>query len=191
MGPGADIDVHLLGSADPHDCLDRGHWRAGGFLPAGRYWVTADTWVSAGGAAQDGEYTLTFGFTPASSLTSWGMDASVAHDAMAAYGVAWHNGDADHFGYAITDFALHSSLERQWVVDLARGELLWNLHVAHGEATSHPTDPGSSVDFSNIHDSHQSSLGMMRAGETYTGTYGYSMKLDGLEVDFNDQVRPR
>ena len=45
--------------------------------------------------------------------------------------------------------------------------------------------------FSNTNDSHQSSLGLMRTGETYYGSYGYSLRLDGLEDGYNDAVRSR
>ena len=31
----------------------------------------------------------------------------------------------------------------------------------------------------------------MKAGETYTGSYGYSMRIDGLEYGYNDNVRSR
>ena len=41
LGSGVDLDVHILGSLDADDCYDRGHWDAGSFLPAGRYYVRA------------------------------------------------------------------------------------------------------------------------------------------------------
>ena len=69
-------------------------------------------------------------------------------------------------------------------------ELLYLLHFAHGEGSSDPYDSGYAVSFSNTPDSHQSSLGMMRAAESYTGSFGYSMRLDGLE-SINSNVRNR
>jgi hypothetical protein len=36
-----------------------------------------------------------------------------------------------------------------------------------------------------------SSLGLFRAGESYRGKHGYSLRLDGLEPGFNDRARPR
>jgi hypothetical protein len=68
---------------------------------------------------------------------------------------------------------------------------LGNLHLAHGEATSSTTDDGWAVDFSNISESHQSSLGMMKGAESYYGSFDYSMRLDGLENGYNDKVRSR
>ena len=32
---------------------------------------------------------------------------------------------------------------------------------------------------------------MMRGAESYTGSYGYSMRIDGLEAGYNDNVRSR
>ena len=53
-----DIDVHLLGSLDPDDCIDRGHWQASADLDAGTYYVVADTWVGGDGTEYSGAYTL-------------------------------------------------------------------------------------------------------------------------------------
>ena len=64
-------------------------------------------------------------------------------------------------------------------------------NVAHGEGSAHADDPGQAVRFSNVPESHQSSLGLMRAGEAYEGDYGHSFRLDGLEAGYNEQVRRR
>ncbi|MGB0639978.1 MAG: murein L,D-transpeptidase catalytic domain family protein, partial [Myxococcota bacterium] len=87
--------------------------------------------------------------------------------------------------------SLHSSERRMWILDLADGALLWNLHVTHGEGTS-GSDAGYAEDFSNIHDSHQSSLGVMRSGEIYNSSVvGRAMRIDGLESTWNGEVRAR
>jgi hypothetical protein len=186
---GADIDVHILGSLDPDDCFGRGHWRSGAWLPAGRYYVVADTWVSGTGAESDGGYTLSMGHTSHSTLP--GARATFAEVALQAFDIAWDLGDTDSFVYAMTDWSLHATLEREWIVDLATGDLLFHIHTTHGEASANARDPGIAESFSNIPNSHQTSLGMMKAAETYTGDYGYSMRLDGLEDGYNDNVRSR
>lgn len=191
MAATADIDVHLLASLDADDCLDRGHWMAGDLLEAGTWYVVADTWVSAAGDEQDGDYTLRFGFLSEDDMVAQGMSRTVAADALHAWDVAWDAGEVGRLAYAVTDFGLHSSAERQWIYDMSTGALEWNLHVAHGEASSSASDDGVSDSFSNTPESHQSSLGMMRGGEIYTGSFGYSMRLDGLEDDHNDNVRSR
>lgn len=191
MSPGTDIDVHLLGSLDPATCVDRGHWRAGALLAAGSYWVTADTWVSGDGQEHDGSYTLTFGLTRVTDLTGMGMNAAVAANALWAFDVAWAADEAERFTYAVTDFSLPSDERRGWIVNLATGALAHNLYVPHGEGSSDPSDSRWAIQFSNLSGSHQSSLGVMLGAETYTGTYGYSLRLDGLEPGYNDNVRSR
>lgn len=191
MGSGADIDVHLLDSRSANDCIDRGHWSAGAFISAGRYYVVADTWVNSSGVALSGNYTLQMGLTTVQDLQDAGMHSELAFDALYAFDVAWSQGDGSRFEYGITDYTLHSSDPRFWLYDLATGELLWNLHIAHGEASSDYWDEGYADTFSNTPDSHQSSLGMMRGAESYTGAYGYSMRIDGLEPGYNDNVRSR
>ncbi len=190
LSSGADIDVHLLASRDAGDCIDRGHELSGSLVEAGRYWVVADTWVTSGGDEKDGAYTLTFGLTTVPALEAEGLAAEFADDALYAFDVAWGNGDADRFQYAVTDFSMHSSDQRQWLLDLTDGSVLAELYVAHGEGSS-SGNSGEADTFSNTDNSHQSSLGMMRGGEEYTGTYGASMRIDGLESGYNDNVRDR
>ncbi len=191
MGQGADVDIHLLRSQDAGDCVDRGHWRAGSFVEPGLYWVVADTWVDGGGTPLAGDYTLRINLTTASDLEALGINEMLAYDAVYAFGVGWERGDTERFDYVITDFSMHSSLRRQWIVDLSSGDLLWNLHVAHGEASSSSDDVGESVVFSNIPESHQSSLGMLVTGVRYVGDFGISHELHGLEEGYNELVRRR
>lgn len=191
MAAGADIDVHLLSANREDACLSRGHWRAGGFVPAGEYWVVADTWVSSTGVENHGQYGITIGFTSVSDLIAEGMQQAAAEDGLSAFDVAWDRGDTDRFTYAITDFSVPSDQIRQWVLDLASNQVLWRLYIPHGEGSSRASDSRYADTFSNTPESHQSSLGMVRAAETYSGTYGYSMRLDGLEPGTNDNVRSR
>lgn len=191
MESGADVDVHLLSSLDSTDCIDRGHWLAGSWVTAGTYWVVADSWVNGSGSHLSGAYTLRVGLTTYEDLVSEGIAADVAEDALVAFDVAWLNGELSSFLYGVTDFSLHSAEPRFWLYDLSGQELLYNLHIAHGEASSDSSDPSYASTFSNISESHQSSLGMMRGAESYTGSFGYSMRIDGLEAGFNDNVRAR
>jgi len=59
--PGVDIDLHLLGSLDAADCIDRGNYGVGAHLQAGIYYLVADTWVEAGQELA-GPYALDIGF---------------------------------------------------------------------------------------------------------------------------------
>jgi len=88
---------------------------------------------------------------------------------------------------AIIDFSLPSSEKRLWIFDLAREKLVLRDLVAHGKNSGE----AQASAFSNIEGSHQSSLGLFRAAETYHGKHGYSLRLDGLEDGINDQARQR
>ena len=63
------------------------------------------------------------------------------------------------------------------------------MHVAHGSGSDTNHDGVATV-FSNTSGSHMSSLGFMLTAETYSGTHGESLRLDGLEAR-NSKVRSR
>ncbi|MCB9549456.1 MAG: murein L,D-transpeptidase catalytic domain family protein [Myxococcales bacterium] len=191
MADEVDVDVHLLTDLDAGACLDRGHWRAGWPVTAGRYWVVADSWVTPAGEALPGAYSLRFTLTTPQTLEDEGVAPALADAALHAFGQAWTEGQTDRLEYTVTDFSLHSSEPRAWMFDLATGDLLWHLHIAHGDGSADPADPGTAVRFSNVPESHQSSLGLLRAAEAYEGDYGHSFRLDGLEPGYNDNVRRR
>ncbi|MEM1029217.1 MAG: murein L,D-transpeptidase catalytic domain-containing protein [Myxococcota bacterium] len=184
------MDVHLLGSLNPNDCIDRGHWDAGSLLAPGRYFVTVDTWVDGNGNEYDGPYGLRIGLTTVQDLQSWGMNASVAYDALHAFDEAWRRDEVDTTGYAVVDFNLHASQRRMWVFDVFDASLAYHTHTTVGEM-SDPNIDGWATAFSNTSGSHQSSLGMMKGGELYSGNFGASMRLDGLEPGYNTNVRSR
>ncbi len=188
LGEGVDVDVHLL---EADTCIDRGHWRAGGFVEAGHYWAVVDTWVDETLGALSGNYTLTLGLTSVDDFVNAGVERSVAQRAMGVFDRAWTQGHTDRLEYAIIDFSLHSVQKREWIFDLATGEHLWTLFVSHGMGSSDPEDPGLATTFSNVPESHQSSLGLLRTAELYVGDYGPSHRLDGLEPGINDNVRAR
>jgi len=93
---------------------------------------------------------------------------------------------AEQRGWRI-DYSLPSSEPRLWVIDLARKQVLHHELVAHGEGSG-DTRP---VAFSNEEGSHRSSLGLFRTDEAYTGRFGYSLRLSGLESGINDKARAR
>jgi len=187
---GVDIDVHLLGSLNPNDCLARGHWDAGKHLPAGTYYVTADTWVDGNGNPQAGAYTLGIGALTVQDLTGWGMSAAVASDALRVFDRAWDDDDVDSTAYAVADFSMHASQQRFWVFDVFDATLRHRTYTTVGEASDNGLD-GWADAFSNISGSHMSSIGLMKAAELYTGSFGPSVRLDGMEYGFNNKVRSR
>jgi hypothetical protein len=88
---------------------------------------------------------------------------------------------------ALIDYSLPSAQPRLWVFDLQTRKLLMVERVAHGRDSGENT----TTRFSNLAGSHQSSLGLFRTSDTYTGHNGYSLRLDGLEPGFNDRARER
>lgn len=87
----------------------------------------------------------------------------------------------------ICDFTLSSNLKRMWVIDPGNYKVLFNTLVAHGMGTGEEF----ATAFSNIEDSHQSSLGFYVTGETYDGNNGYSLKLNGVDGMFNNKAYDR
>ncbi|MGE4130840.1 MAG: murein L,D-transpeptidase catalytic domain-containing protein [Bdellovibrionales bacterium] len=89
----------------------------------------------------------------------------------------------------MVDFTQHSTHSRFYMVHRTTGRVdQWP--VAHGEATD-PQDDGIAKYFSNIPDSHMSSLGSYLIQEKYVSSkFGESLRLDGLESS-NSNVRDR
>lgn len=87
----------------------------------------------------------------------------------------------------IIDFSKPSTEKRFYTIDLAKRKVKYHTYVAHGRNT------GENVarEFSNIPHSNQSSLGFYVTGETYVGSKGYSLRLDGMDKSFNDKIRSR
>ncbi|MEZ4462620.1 MAG: murein L,D-transpeptidase catalytic domain family protein [bacterium] len=186
-----DVDVHLLLENDVASCMDRGNYTAGAYLEPGTYWLAADTWVDSAGTEYAGAFELSINVVTVDDLAALGIQRQAAEDAMTAFTTAWQRLDTKRFEYAITDFSMHSRLKRQWIYQMATGQLLYNLTVGHGEGSIVGNDLGMASVFSNIPESHQSSVGLVKTAETYVGDYGYSLRIDGLEPDFNSNVRDR
>jgi len=87
----------------------------------------------------------------------------------------------------VIDYSRPSTDPRLWVLDLARERVLFEERVAHGQGSG----DNYATRFSNLDGSHQTSLGLFRTADTYVGTNGYSLRLDGLEPGVNDRARDR
>jgi hypothetical protein len=88
---------------------------------------------------------------------------------------------------AVIDYSQPSTERRLWVFDMIQPRLLFGDYVAHGKGSGE----NLARTFSNEDGSLQSSIGLFRAGETYVGGNGYSLRLDGLEPGVNDRARAR
>jgi hypothetical protein len=88
---------------------------------------------------------------------------------------------------SIIDFTKPSSEKRFYTIDLEAQKVLFNTYVAHGKNTGE----NIATSFSNSQDSNQSSLGFYVTGETYVGSKGFSLRLDGQDAGYNDNIRLR
>jgi hypothetical protein len=87
----------------------------------------------------------------------------------------------------VIDYSKPSTERRLWVFDLKAKELVYEELVAHGQGSG----ANMATQFSNTDESHQTSLGLFVARETYIGKHGYSLRLDGLDRGVNDRARER
>ncbi|OYV53354.1 MAG: hypothetical protein B7X00_02050 [Legionella sp. 21-45-4] len=87
----------------------------------------------------------------------------------------------------VIDYSLPSWKQRMWVFDMQHEHLLYNTYVAHGK------NSGALVPhhFSNQVSSKETSLGTYLTRDTYIGSNGYSLNLQGLEKGFNDHAYER
>jgi hypothetical protein len=87
----------------------------------------------------------------------------------------------------ICDFSLSSNVKRLWVINMAISKVIFHSLVAHGQGTG---DEFAKA-FSNRENSHQSSMGFFVTDETYSGDNGYSLKLKGMDLGYNDAAYDR
>jgi hypothetical protein len=87
----------------------------------------------------------------------------------------------------IIDFTLSSNVERLWIVDINKMEIIHKSLVSHGRNSGELY----AEQFSNIVSSYQSSLGFFITGDIYYGKHGMSLYLDGIESGINDKARER
>ncbi|WP_285420205.1 murein L,D-transpeptidase catalytic domain family protein [Pseudomonas sp. efr-133-TYG-5] len=107
--------------------------------------------------------------------------------ALNAMQCAINNGARQSRHLAIIDYSQPSTERRLWIFDLAKKKLILRDLVAHGSNSGE----NFATQFSNREGSYQSSLGLFRTQESYEGSHGYSLRMDGLEPGFNDMARDR
>lgn len=115
------------------------------------------------------------------------LNPKVLTHAVAAMQCAVNNGASAAKRLAVIDFSLPSSERRLWIFDLQQRRLLLEDFVAHGMKSGE----NIATRFSNVLGSHQSSIGLFRTAESYSGKHGYSLRMDGLEPGVNDLARER
>lgn len=87
----------------------------------------------------------------------------------------------------IIDFSSPSTERRLFILDLKNQKIVKNTLVAHGKNSG----VNIAESFSNKRHSRKSSLGLYITSKTYFGEHGYSLRLDGMSNELNDQARKR
>jgi hypothetical protein len=122
------------------------------------------------------------------SLDSLGLGREAYHKAVGGFLSLVLAGEVHNPGIlSIIDFTLPSTQKRLFILDLYNGQLLFNTLVAHGR------NSGKLVAsrFSNRRNSLMSSLGFYLTGDPFIGRHGYSLRLEGKEKGWNDNVFSR
>ncbi len=144
--------------------------------------------VTTKASAKSGALVYTDSLYNLFSLNAKGLDKDVFQKAIAGYHFLLNKGKISRPGIlTIADYSQPSSAKRLYILDLNNGKVLHHTYVSHGK------NSGSTMakSFSNSEGSNMTSLGFMVTAETYYGSKGYSMRLDGQEAGFNDNVRNR
>ena len=144
------------------------------------------------GLAGVGAYASAPDHTPSNDPLAFGgnrsLDSGVLKLALNAAACARSIGQvANDRLLTVIDYSRASTQPRLWVLDLVREQVLFEELVAHGRGSGE----NYATRFSNADGSHQTSLGLFRTADTYVGTNGYSLRLDGLEPGVNDKARER
>lgn len=87
----------------------------------------------------------------------------------------------------IVDYSLSSNVPRMWVINLEKKKIVYNTLVSHGQGTGEEF----ATKFSNVENSHQTSLGFFITDTTYFGRNGYSLRLHGIDLGYNDKALER
>ncbi len=123
-----------------------------------------------------------------SGLSETGLQYNVLEMAMKGFSKLRDKGlaGADSI-LTIIDFSKSSREKRLFVIDLK------NQYVAMQSVVAHGRNSGQEFarTFSNKLSSNKSSLGFYVTKETYRGSNGYSLKLEGTETGINDMAMAR
>lgn len=116
-----------------------------------------------------------------------GLSKRVLKLALTAYQKARAKGAVKKTILTVIDYSLPSSQQRMWIFDVNKERLLFNTYVAHGKNSGNVIPHH----FSNQSSSRETSLGTFVTRDTYFGSKGYSLNLQGLEKGFNDNAYNR
>jgi len=87
----------------------------------------------------------------------------------------------------IIDYSQPSTEKRLFIIDLVNNKLLFYTLIAHGKNSGE----NLATVFSNVPESKTSTIGFFITAETYMGSNGYSLRIDGIEKGINHNARKR
>lgn len=87
----------------------------------------------------------------------------------------------------IIDYTKPSVEERFYLLDMVNFTVIYHSLVTHGKNSGF----NKTTKFSNEDGSNATSKGIFRTDDTYYGSNGYSLRLDGLSKGLNDNARSR
>lgn len=91
---------------------------------------------------------------------------------------------------AVVDFSKNSRLRRLYIFNIQTAEVLFNTWTSHAGLSDKDND-GYAESFSNVSGSKKSSVGFMSTDVTYSGAWGYSLRLKGHDLKLNSNVLAR
>ncbi len=84
------------------------------------------------------------------------------------------------------NFRVYSGKYRYFIYDLKNNKILQQAIVAHGSGSV--IKNSDALNFSNVEGSYQSSLGKFEIKESYSGRFGKSYRLNGLDITNNNAM---
>jgi hypothetical protein len=121
-------------------------------------------------------------------LRDLGLNKTAFKYAWAGYKNLIEKGKLSNTGViSICDFTQSSSHKRLYIIDLDNMRVTMNTYVAHGRKSGGEF----ARSFSNNPNSHKSSLGFYITGNTYYGSHGLSLRINGIEKGINDRALAR
>ncbi len=88
---------------------------------------------------------------------------------------------------SIADMSTVSGKKRFFVIDIKNYKLLYVTYVAHGKNSG----LDKTLHFSNERESNKSSVGFYITSLTYSGLHGFSLRLMGQEIGYNNNAMER
>jgi hypothetical protein len=121
-------------------------------------------------------------------LAEYGLTRDALDYAVKGYENLLEQGVVANMQYlTVIDFSQPSFSRRFYLIDIENQELVMNTFVMHGKNSGFDVPQK----FSNKLNSNQSSLGFYVTKYPYTGKRGYSLRLAGLEKEFNSNAEAR